>query len=264
MDCKINPDEDKPFLGKNIFFVHPNDAIHNELVMPVLRAEYQVFEIDTEDDVLEAARRYPDAVMFFCLANTKSEFSFSEHAKLIEKIWQISSRNNLRIGIICESDSSSLRRAALYNTGINAVIAPLSKGYDWVSKSIIKCLSLIGAKGVRRYVRALCDDEDNAVVTMTLGDNVISGKISDVSSVGFAVMFDADPDLQPDTTIPDTVLNIRSTEFTIPSRVFGVRQSDEDNHLEKEYIMLFDENVPVEKSPIYDYIYYCLRRNFKR
>jgi hypothetical protein len=262
MDCKSNPSDDKPFLGRNIFFVHPNDAIHSGLVMPVLREEYQVYEIDTEDDVLTAVKRFPDAVLFFCLANAKPEFSFNNHAKLINKVYQLSSRNTLRVGIICDTDSASLRRAALYTAGINGVFAPLSKGYDTAAKNITKCLSLIGARGIRKYVRAVCEEEDNVVVTLNIGDKVFTGKIVDLSSVGFNVVFDNDPDLSPDTHIPSTVMNIRDIDVAIPSRVFGVRKNENNAALPKEYIMLFDENAGVDKSPIYDYIYYCLRREF--
>ena len=31
----------------------------------------------------------------------------------------------------------------------------------------------------------------------------------------------------------------------------------------RKYVMLYDNNVPIDKSPIYDYIYYCLRRDLK-
>ena len=264
MDCKSNPSDDKPFLGKNIFFVHPNDAIHSGLVMPVLHEEYQVYEIDTEDDVLTAVKRFPDAVLFFCLANAKPEFSFNNHAKLINKVYQLSSRNTLRVGIICDTDSTSLRRAALYNAGINCVLAPLSKGYDVAVKNIVKSLNLIGARGIRRYVRAICEEEDNATVSLRIDNKVISGKILDVSSVGFATVFAEEHDLPPDTHIPDTVINIRGIDVAIPSRVLGVHQNENDAVIKKEYIMLFDENAAVDKSPIYDYIYYSLRRDFNK
>ncbi|MBP5450252.1 MAG: hypothetical protein J6Y01_09090, partial [Spirochaetales bacterium] len=249
MDCKIKPSDDKPFLGRNIFFIHTNDMIHNGLVMPVLHAEYQVYEIDSEDDVLSAVKKFPDAVLFFCLANTKPEFSFANHAKLIDKVYKISGRNTLRVGIICDTDSTSLRRAALYNAGINCVLAPLSKGNDVVLKNIKKCLNLIGAKGIRKFVRAICDEEDNARVTFTIADQTKTGNIMDVSSVGFSTVFDQDPELQPNTTIQDVVMNIRGIDIAIPSRVFGVRQINNNKGSVKLYIMIFDENVAVDKSP---------------
>ena len=262
INIKSTETHDKPFLGRNIFFVHPNDAIHSGLVMPVLHAEYQVYEIDSEDDVLSAVKKFPDAVLLFCLSNTKPEFSFANHAKLINKVYQISGRNTLRVGIICDTDSTSLRRAALYNAGINCVLAPLSKGYDVTAKNIIKCLTLIGAKGIRKYVRAICDEEDNAVVTFTIDGRTLNGKIMDVSSVGFVTVFAEDPELSPDTHISDTVMNIRGIDVAIPSRVFGVRQNENNAVTQKEYIMLFDENVESDKTQIYDYIYYSLRRDF--
>jgi len=251
------------FLGRKIFFIHPNDMLHNGLVMPVLREEYQVYEIDTEEDVLSAVKQFPDAVLFFCLANAKPEFSFTSHAKLIDKLYQMSDPHTLRIGIICDTDSTSLRRSALYNTGINGVFAPLSKGYETVLKNIIKYLKLIGAKSVRKYVRAVCDEEDNAFVTLHVADNAFTGSIMDVSSVSFSAKFDNDPNLSTNTQISDTVLNIRGVDVAIPCHLFGVHKIDGSNGIFKQYVMLFDNNVAVDKSPIYDYIYYCLRRDLK-
>ncbi len=265
VDSKNNPAaaDSESFLGRKIFFIHPNDMIHNGLVMPVLREEYQVYEIDTEEDVLSAVKQFPDAVLFFCLANAKPDFSFTSHAKLIDKLYQMSEPHSLRIGIICDTDSASLRRSALYNTSINGVFAPLSKGYETALKNIIKYLKLIGAKGIRKYVRAVCYEEDNASVTFHVADNVFTGSIMDVSSVGFSAKFDNDPNLSTNTQISDTVMNFRGTDVAISCRLLGTHKIDSSDGTFKQYVMLYDNNVAIDKSPIYDYIYYCLRRDLK-
>jgi hypothetical protein len=251
------PDENKKFLGKKVFFLYPHSVMHNELIMELLKSEYEVYILKDHKKALKIFEKYNDAILF---VNIDTELKEHEWEEYIINIMNNPMTKDVRIGILSYNDDNSLVEKFLMQIGVPCGFIKLKIGFEESKKIILKALEANEARGLRKYVRAEFADNSSSIATLNLkiDGTLYNGWIKDISAAGFAFILNNAKGLSisVNTLLSDIQLRLRGQICMVSGIVAGVRQDDKDNM----YVVMFDKNMKQpEKDKIHNFIYISLQ-----
>jgi hypothetical protein len=132
----------------------------------------------------------------------------------------------------------------------------LKLGLQESTRIILSALEANEARGRRKYIRADCHEDINAVMNYKGENQTYHGKILDISSAGIAANVEKFDDLPINAFLRNIQLKLRGSIFMTDMILMGKRR---DNPL--IYILLFDPKMTKDnKLAIHRYIKLCLQK----
>jgi hypothetical protein len=160
--------------------------------------------------------------------------------------------SGVNMGILAAGIDENLRRKYLEQYKIRCGYTGIKSDLATVIKQLITILNSIDAKGRRKYLRVLMDNEImNTTVNLPINGTFVNGVIKDISVVGFSCAFTDDPSLAKNRLIEDIQIRLQSQLLKAEAIAFGTRSDGS----EKLYVLLFTQRIdPEVRTRIRKYI----------
>ncbi len=234
-------------LGKKIFFLYPASVIKEELLFRLIEQEYEVYSIGDHQTCLKLLRKYPHSIVYANIDEVMNEDAWKAYLRSIRST---KGTEAVGIGICSYNANEEIKKNFLVDVDIDCGFVRLKIGLEESTAILLEALKANEAKGRRKYVRASCDHDTLSSINVKIGEDLVRGRIQDISSVGFACVFDTDPGIKKNTLLQNMQLKLRGNLIQIDAVAFGVREAEQ-----KIYVFLFTPRIaPLEKTKIRRYI----------
>ncbi len=245
-------------LGKKVFFIYPHSVIQNQLIQELIDREYEVYFINDHSKIESICEYYTSPIIFINIDEALEE---SQWEKLIRTTIENDSTGHAKIGILTYNENTQLAQKYLMDIMVPCGFIKLKLGVNDSTDIIIKTLDANEVKGKRKYVRAQCN-LDEATLNISHKGKLRGGRIVDISSVGMAVQFDANMEIEKNTYLKDIQLKLRGILLRVSAVVIGHRQIEDNQMI---YVLLFDQYVTNQiKSKLRSYINRSLQHEMER
>jgi len=209
--------------GKKVFFLFPPSVVKDELVFRLLEQEFEVYMLRDAVAAKRLLALYPDSLLF---ANIDDGMSEPEWEMWILGVLAEPATSGVGIGILTYNASDDLRRKYLMDVGTKCGLIHMKLGIDESTRLLLATLNANEAKGRRRYVRAECSGDRLSSINLHHEGKKISGKIKDISVVGFSCDFSFDPGYAKNTLVTDIQLSLRGALLSVNAIVLGIREQE--------------------------------------
>jgi len=235
-------------LGKKIFFLYPSALIQNQIISELAQEEFEVYSVKDEVNLKQVLKKNPDSIVFASVNEGMKEKPWEEW---IRGIMADPETAQVAVGIITSGPDEEIRRRYVDQIKVRCGCVVIRSDLSVVLKQIMLILSNVNAKGRRKYIRALTDNETNTTVNLPMNGTYINGVLKDISVVGFSCSFRDDPELTKNSLFQDIQLRLQAQLLKAEGIIFGSRMDGN----EKTYVVLFTQRVdPSIKTKIRKYI----------
>ncbi|MDC7226219.1 MAG: PilZ domain-containing protein [Spirochaetales bacterium] len=249
--------ERNTFMSKKVFFLYPHSVIQQGLVRELVANEYAVYLVSNHKRFREVLRDFDEPIVFINIDENLDPDQWREYISEIKS----SDDNNAKIGVLTYNEDKDLAKTYLMDLGIQCGFIKLKLGLDQSRSIILKTLEANEAKGRRKYLRIDCWQLPNTELNMKFGDELCSGRIRDISSVGLAFMFDKERVLEKHTMLKDIQLKLRGKIARVSGPVIGERETPEGTI----YVILFNQDTDsATRSRIHSFMYETLQEEINR
>lgn len=226
-------------LGKKIFFLYPSAVVQNRVTEELIQQEFEVYVLKDHIKMRKVLRRYPDSIVFINLFDGMSE---KEWEGWIKSVQNEAGTAGAIIGIIGTIDDEFLRKKYISDIRIRGGFTVIKSDLNIAMKQLFEILKTVDAKGRRKYIRAITENETNATVNFPRNGIFVKGAIKDISVVGLSCFFPEDPDFPKNSLHPDIQIKLQSTIIKAEGIVFGSRTDGNT----KIYVVLFTQRIDPE------------------
>jgi len=235
-------------MGRKIFFLHPPGLIQNQVMAELIQEEFEVYTARDEVKLRQLLKKYPGSIVFAGINEGIRESSWEEWIRSTLADNEIT---GLDIGIIASAADESLRQKYLGQFKIRCGFTVLKPDPAGMIKQFVDILNSVDARGRRKYLRAVTNNEPNTTLNLPIHGTFITGIIKDISVVGFSCSFADDPELTRNKLLGDIQFRLQSQLFRAEAIVFGSRMAGD----EKIYVFLFTQHIsPDVRTRIRKYI----------
>ena len=240
--------ENSEILGKKIFFLYPSAVVQNRVTEELIQQEFEVYILKDHVKMRKILRKYPDSVVFVNLFDGMTE---KEWEGWIKSVQAEEATSNAVIGIIGAGDDEALRRKYINEIKIRGGYIVIKSDLNLAMKQLFDILKTVDAKGRRKYIRAITENEANATVNFPRNGIFVNGNIKDISVVGLSCFFADDPNFPKNSLHPDIQIKLQSTIIKAEGIIFGSRMDGNT----KIYVVLFTQRIdPEARARIRRYI----------
>ena len=235
-------------LGKKIFFLHPSALIQNQIMSELAQEEFEVYSVKNEAKLKQILEKHPDSVVFANISEGMKENAWEEW---IRAVMASPDTASVSVGIITSAVNEDTRYKYVENLKVRCGYTVIKSDLSVVLKQLILILSNVNAKGRRKYIRAIMENETNMTVNFPMNGTYINGVLKDISVVGFSCSFKEDPEFTKNRFFEDIQVRLQAQLLKIEGIIFGSRMDGN----EKTYVVLFTQRVdPSVKTKIRKYI----------
>ena len=146
------------------------------------------------------------------------------------------------IGIISSDDDEELKNKYINQIKISCGYTVLKADLSISMKHLFEILVTADAKGRRKYIRAVVENEASATINIPYNGTFLNGTIKDISVVGFSCVFAEDPDLPKNSLLHDIQMKLQSSLLKTEGIAFGSRMDGNT----KIYVVLFTQRIDPE------------------
>jgi hypothetical protein len=240
------------FDGKKIFFVQPNSVIQKEMVAELIRQEYEVLLISEAAQAKRVFARYPDCIAFL---NLDEGFSEPDWEAFVREVQNDTELSRVKLGILTYNPDPSLAQKYLMDFQLPCGYIKLTLKLEESTSIVLKVLEANEARGRRKYLRVHC--RDNTKLNVKLADEVVDGRVIDLSSVGMACVLNTSRDLALHSRLESIQLQLKGTLCLVHGVVMGSRPLEDGK---KAHVVLFDPKTPAnQKEKIRAYLQWVLQ-----
>lgn len=240
--------------GKKVFLLHPHSVIREEMLDLLIMAGYETYTLLDEKKARKLLVKFPGSIMFINIDEGLKEHEWEAY---IREIMENPQTQSASLGIMSYNQDHALMKKYLMDIAIPCGYVQLKLGLQESTKIIIGVLEANEARGRRKCIRALCEDDINATVNFKKDSGVYHGKILDISSAGIAARFEKFADLSLNSLLRDMQLKLRGGIVMTNMILMGQRHDDK-----RVFILLFDPKMSTEnKLVIHRYIKQCLQKH---
>jgi len=245
-------------LGRKIFFLHPPALVRNQVTAELIQEEFEVYIVKDETKLRQLLKKLPGSIVFACINEGMRENAWEEWIRLVIADSEIS---GLDIGVIASVPDENIRRKYLGQFKIRCGFMVLKPDLNVIIKQFVNILNNADAKGRRKYLRAITDNDSTTTVNLPMNGTFINGTIKDISVVGFSCSFAEDPGLTKNKLFGDIQIRLQSQLLKAEGIVFGSRTIE----IEKIYVFLFSQRIsPEVRTKIRKYIQSNLQNKIDR
>jgi len=244
--------------GKKIFFLHPSALVQNQVISELAQEEFEVYVLKDEAKLRQAVGIYPDSIVFASINETMKEDAWD---KLIRTIMGSPETETVKVGIIASVNNEELKKKYLEQYKVQCGFTVIKSDYVDAAKQLVDILDAADAKGRRKFLRILMDNDSKTTVNLPMNGTYINGLIKDISVVGFSCVFEDDPKLTKNGLFGDIQIRLQSQLIKAEGIVFGSRMDGD----EKCYVVLFSKRIdPSVRTKIRKYIQTSLQHNMEK
>ena len=239
--------------GKKIFFLFPHSVIREDMLDVLIMAGYETYTLVDEKKARKLLVKFPDSIMFINIDEHLKENEWEAYIKGLQEDPQTKSS---RLGIMSYNQDRALMQKYLMDMAVPCGYIQLKLGLQESTRIILTALEASEARGRRKYIRAICEDDINAVVNYKNDSAIFYGKILDISSAGIAARFEKFASMALNSILKEMQLKLRGGLVMTDMVMMGQRHDDKN-----VYILLFDGKLTNEnKLVIHRYIKQCLQK----
>jgi len=246
--AQSSPPLDKEILGRKIFFLYPSAVVQNRITEELIQQEFEVYISKDHLKLRNCLKKYPDSIVFINIYDGMGE---KEWETWVRGVQNDAETSQVSIGIISPGEDENLKRKYLMQIKIQGGYIALKSDLVPAIKQLFDTLRVLEAKGRRKYLRALVQNEPNTTVNLPHNGIFIKGIIKDISVVGFSCIFDEDPELAKNSLVQDLQVKLLTSILKTEGIVFGSRMDEN----QKTYVFLFTQRIdPETRARIRRYI----------
>ncbi len=215
-------DADKSIYGRKVFFLTPTTSFESLYLERLRNMEYEVYVINDYRKAKPLLRKNPDSICF-CVVG--SQLTLKGWHNFIKSFADESVFRPLDLGIIlpvlAEDKLSNFCAGLQYDAGLFT----LDGKAEELFRAIVKSLDSLGAKGLRKYVRANCLNENQADLIFMKDNRMFKLKIIDISSVGMAAKLSVKQAniISVNQIINKVTLNLRNINIVVDIQVTTIK-----------------------------------------
>ena len=245
-------------LGRKVFFIYPHSVIQNELIQELVDREYEVYFINDHKKVESICEYYTSPILFI---NIDEGLEEEQWEKQIRSLMETTGTAHAKIGILTYNENTQLAQKYLMDLMVPCGFIKLKLGINDSTNIIIKTLEANEVKGKRKYIRTRCNPNE-ASLNVSINNNLHSGHVVDISSVGMAIIFDNDVEIKKNSYIKDIQLRLRGVLIRVSAVIVGYSDVEGKKTL---YVLLFDKNVTTDiKSKLRSFISRTLQHEMEK
>ena len=235
-------------LGRKIFFLHPSALVQNQIISELAQEEFEVYAVKDEAKLKRVLKKFPNSIVF---ANINEGMKESEWEEWIRGVMGSSELSGVDIGIVSFGTDENLRKKYVEQIKVKCGFTVLKSDTNAIIKQLMIILNGVNAKGRRKFIRAVMENETNTTVNLPMNGTFVNGVIKDVSVVGFSCAFRDDPGLTKNSLYNDIQIRLQTQLLKAEGIVFGSRMDGE----QKTYVILFTQRIdPSIRTKIRKYI----------
>jgi hypothetical protein len=243
--------------GKKIFFLYPSALIRNEVAAELIQQEFEVYLIQDHEQMKKILRKYPESIV---MLNVNEKLNTEGWTGWVRDVQGDRITAKADIGILASTNDESLKKIFVDTLKVRCGYIAVKSNPEQVIKQILDTLKSVKAKGRRKFVRAAMESDSQCTVNMPWEGKYLNGTIRDISTVGFAVIFDDDPALGKNTLCKDLQIKLQSVLLKAEAIVFGSRSEGEGDKAKKVYVLIFTQRTdPAERTKIRTYVQSALQ-----
>jgi len=216
--------------GTKIFILYPNTFIRNEIVIPLIDREYEIYLFEDHNLISKINRRFKNAILFI---NIDQKLTASQWEKLIV------TNRDIKIGVLTYNDNQNMEMKYTKMLKVPCGYTALRQRPDEIVGKIAGILDSYNAKENRKFIRTRFENTEN-LISFVFSENKKTGYIYDLSSVGMTIIFNKAFKIEKHKVINDIQLNIKESIITISAVFLGIRKLDDGKVL---YVFIFDKSV---------------------
>jgi hypothetical protein len=229
-------DKNDDILSRKLFFLYPSALIQNQIAAELIQQEFEVYIIKDHVRLKQVLKKYSNSIVF---ANINDGITEKEWETWIRGVMEDPETAGVDIGIVCSGDNEALKRKYLAQIKIKCGYTALKSDLNLAIKQILEILKTVDAKGRRKYIRAMTNNESNTTVNFPVNGTFINGIIRDISVVGFSCVFEEDPEFTKNSLFQDIQIKLQTMLLKVEGIVFGSRIEGET----RIYVVLFTQRI---------------------
>ena len=239
--------------GRKVFLLHPHSVIKDEMLDVLIMAGYETYTIFDEARARKMLAKFPDSIMFINIDEGLKESEWEAYVKTIQGSPET---KESRLGIMSYNQDMDLMQKYLMKLEIPCGYVQLKLGLKESTKIMLGALEANEARGQRKCIRAVCQDDLGSTLNFKDGTVIYHGDIQDISASGLAVKFDKFAAMPGNSVLHDVQLKLRGGLVMTDMVLMGQRQDNKNI-----YVLLFDNKLTIDnKLVIHRYIKQCLQR----
>ena len=241
-------------VGKKIFFLYPTVVVQNRIIGELVQHEYEIYVAKDKDKLKKVLCKHPDSIVFIDLNEHMPE---SQWDIWITGLMEAPDTKAVSIGILTSNEDEQIQRKYVQALKVPCGYTLLGHNLDKTITSLVSTLQTAGAKGRRKYLRAIIErGETGATVNLSLNGTFINGQIKDISVVGISCTLDGNPEISKNALFKDIQIRLQTSLLKVEGIVFGSRKEGE----ETVYVILFTQRIdPEVRTKIRKYIQQSLQ-----
>jgi hypothetical protein len=246
--------EQSDILGKKVFLLYPHSVIHDEMLDILIMSGFETYTLWDHKKAVRILEHFPGSIMFINIDEGMPE---KEWEAYIRGLQENPKTAGVRMGILSYNQDKKLMEKYLMEISVPCGYVQLKLGIQESTRIILNVLQANEAKGRRKYLRVVCEDDINATMNYKSPEGFYQGKLLDISSAGIAAKIAKFPDQAVNTVLREVQLKLRGALVMTDTILMGKRKDDRD-----VWILLFnpakiDQD---DKLVIHRYIKQCLQR----
>jgi len=235
-------------IGKKVFFLCPTAVVQNRIIDELVQQEYEVYIAKDKDALIRVLKKYPNSIV---LVDINEKLPEKEWESWIKGVMESEEFKDVSIGIVSANDDEQIKRKYLMTLKVKCGYTALKFDLDKAIQHILEVLHAAEAKGRRKYIRAVVDNEPNTTVNLPLYGNFVKGQIKDISVVGISCTLEGNPEISKNSFFKDIQIKLQSTILKVEGIIFGSRSDGKNN----VYVLLFTQRInPDVRTKIRKYI----------
>ncbi len=248
--------EQAGFLGKKIIFVHPPNLVNGPIMDILTSQELEVYVLKNHARIPEISDKYPDSIFFLNVDAAMTEQEWLQYIKSLN-----SRCPGIQLGILSFKITDPEQvQYYLLDLGVTCGFIQLKQGARAASDMMMKVLTANEVKGRRKYLRYKCQSEDGASVNFSLNEDLITGEVLDISSVGLSCRLSAQKGLVKNQLIRNMQLRLRGVIVSSDAILMGTRIIEGEQTV---YVFIFKADAQSKiKERVRSYIFSAFQKLF--
>ena len=240
--------------GKKVFLLYPHSVIREEMLDILIMNGFETYTLFDHKRAVKILERFPGSIIFI---NIDEGISEKEWEAYIKFLMENTKTSETKIGILSYNQDITLMEKYLMEIAVPCGYIQLKLGVQESTKIMLNALHANEARGRRRYIRAFCENDNQATMNYKNEEGIFQGRILDISSAGIAAKIPKFPLLLPNSLLRDVQLKLRGALLLTDAVLMGKRKDDAN-----VWILLF--NPGKMKSEHQLIIHHYIKQNLQK
>jgi hypothetical protein len=239
--------------GKKVFLLYPHSVIRDDMLDILIMAGFETYTLVDERRASKLLEKFPDSIMFINIDEGLKEKEWETYIREIQNNPRV---NRSRLGIMSYNQDKDLMQKYLIDMALPCGYIQLKLGLQESTKIILGALEANEARGRRKYIRADCEDDLNALLNYKGDTGLYRGKILDISASGISAKFDKFEEIAANSVLREVQVRLRGGIIMTDMIFMGQRRDKKEIN-----VMLFHPKMPTnDKLVVNRYIKHLLQK----